>query len=65
MCGEETELGMFRNPLVQLISDTAPLANGKLRGGPVREFADFGLGPARHDRNVHGRGSSGKFDLGG
>ena len=26
---------------------------------------DFGFGPTRHDRTVHGRGSSGKFEVGG
>src|SRR6266849_2876948 len=31
----------------------------------LRSGTDFGFGPTRHDRNVHCRGSSGKFDLGG
>ena len=31
----------------------------------LRWSADFAFGPARHDRNVHGGVSSGKFDLGG
>ena len=32
---------------------------------PLERGADFGFGPARHDRNVHGRGSSGKSAVGG
>ena len=31
----------------------------------LERSAELGFGPARHDRNVHGRGSSGKFEVGG
>ena len=31
MCGEETELGMFRNPLAQVAADPTPLADGRWR----------------------------------
>ena len=31
----------------------------------IRWGADFGFGPARHDRTVHRRGSSGKSEVGG
>ena len=54
-------------------NESADLASIEAKYGPrdegrayvLRWSADFGFGPARHDRNVHGRGSSGKFDLGG
>ncbi|HEX3127417.1 MAG TPA: DUF6519 domain-containing protein [Thermoanaerobaculia bacterium] len=38
MCGEETELGMFRNSLVQVVADPVALPDGKWRiqlSGPV------------------------------